>query len=142
MPTSSIDSTSSIFNGPVPLAPQHESTLRSPTSQPRDSKILIVDDESVNIKVTRKYLEQAGYNNFISTTDSTEALDLIAKELPDLVLLDIVMPKMTGLDILRAVRSNKSFDNIPVVILTASTDPETKSTALQLGATDFLSTLR
>jgi len=101
-------------------------------------KILIVDDESVNVKVTRKYLEADGYKNFITTTDSREAIDLIANEKPDLVLLDIVMPNITGLDILKAVRQDHQLESIPVVILTASTDRETKLSALQLGATDFL----
>ena len=58
---------------------------------------MIVDDEAVNVRVTRKYLQQDGYEDFITTTDSTEALELIARELPDLVLLDIVMPKVSGL---------------------------------------------
>lgn len=104
----------------------------------RNSKILIIDDESVNVKVTKKYLEQDGYTNFLTLTDPRDAIDLIKKEMPDLVLLDIVMPHVTGLDILAEVRADSDIENIPVVILTASTDPETKLSALRLGATDFL----
>jgi putative two-component system response regulator len=104
-----------------------------------DRKILIVDDEGVNVRVTKKYLVQHGFRNFITTTDSTEAIELIRTRKPDLVLLDIVMPKVSGLDILAQVRETPEFGNLPVVILTASTDPATKLSALELGATDFLS---
>ncbi len=104
-----------------------------------DSKILIVDDEPINIKITKKYLEERGYRNFITTFDSTEAIDLITAHRPDLVLLDIVMPKVSGLDILEQMRVTRGCENVPVVILTASTDPATKLSALELGATDFLS---
>lgn len=103
-----------------------------------DSKIMIVDDETVNIKVTRKYLEKAGYTNFITLTDPRQAMDVINESAPDLVMLDIVMPDVSGLEILEKIREEERYENLPVVILTASADPETKHTALQLGATDFL----
>ena len=103
-----------------------------------DSKILIVDDESVNISVTKRYLEKDGYTNFLTLTDSRKAISLIENARPDLVLLDIVMPNVNGLEILKAVRQLPGLESLPVVILTASTDPETKQSALQLGATDFL----
>lgn len=102
------------------------------------SKILIVDDEAINIKVTKKYLEKDGHGSFITTTDSREAMALILEQQPDLVLLDVVMPNVSGLDILKEVRQDKRCESLPVVILTASTDPETRLTALHLGATDFL----
>jgi putative two-component system response regulator len=63
---------------------------------------------------------------------------MIRDEAPDIVLLDVVMPNVSGLDILRELRSNAKTTNIPVVILTASTDRETRLVALQRGATDFL----
>lgn len=115
----------------APLANQHNDAGSTST-------ILIVDDEIVNVKVTRKYLEQHGYQNFITTTDSTQAMEMVKRRKPDLVLLDIVMPKVSGLEILEQMRVTEGCGNIPVVILTASTDPTTKLTALELGATDFL----
>ncbi len=101
-------------------------------------KIMIVDDEPVNLKVTRKYLETGGHSKFVVTDDDTNAFELICRELPDIVLLDVVMPNRSGLDILRDLRSNPKTRNIPVVILTASTDRKTRLIALQRGATDFL----
>jgi len=80
----------------------------------------------------------AGYENFISTTDSTKALETVASEDPDIILLDVMMPKVDGLEILERIRSDEERKHIPIVILTASNDQPTKQEALELGATDFL----
>src|SRR5580698_5679116 len=64
------------------------------------SKIMIVDDEPINVKLARKLLMMEGYANFVTTTDSREAIDLISKESPDALLLDVMMPYQSGLDIL------------------------------------------
>ncbi len=103
-----------------------------------DSKIMIVDDESANIMVARKYLRDAGYTNFICTTDPVEAMDTVDKCEPDVLLLDVVMPEVSGLDILRVLRLVRDTEHLPVLILTASVGAETRQEALQLGATDFL----
>ena len=79
-----------------------------------------------------------GYERFVITHDDTHAFDWISQELPDIVLLDVVMPNVSGLDILRQLRKDDRTKNIPVLILTASTDRETRLVALQRGATDFL----
>jgi putative two-component system response regulator len=101
-------------------------------------RIMIVDDEPLNIKIVRKYLQMAGYTDFVTTTESTQAFEMIQRERPDVILLDIMMPQVSGLEILRAVRSDSALEHIPVLILTATTDTATKITALELGATDFL----
>lgn len=102
------------------------------------SCILIVDDESLNIEVARQHLEFAGYRNLISTDHAGQALPLIGIHRPDVVLLDIHMPEINGLEILAALRSDKELARTPVIILTGSSDPETKLTALKAGATDLL----
>lgn len=102
------------------------------------ARIMIVDDEPLNIRVARKYLELAGYDDFITTSEPQEALKLAEREIPDLVLLDIMMPQISGLDVLRAMRASPVLEFTPIVILTASDSLETKRTAYQLGATDFL----
>ena len=104
----------------------------------RQPRILLVDDEPLNIRVVRKYLAGAGYTEFCSTTNPAEVLPTIIRSEPDLVLLDIVMPKFSGLDILSAIRADEHVAHIPVVMLTALEDHETKYQALGLGATDFL----
>lgn len=103
-----------------------------------DAKIMIVDDEPVNIKVVRKYLKIAGYSRFVETNCPRSALALIRDEDPDILLLDIMMPDVNGLDILRSLRSSESGTDLPVLILTAMDDPRAKAGALVAGATDFL----
>src|SRR5687767_6867859 len=104
----------------------------------KSSRILIVDDEPVNIKVVRKYLQGAGYENFVTLSDSPLAMDVIRRERPDVVLLDVMMPRVSGLDILQSLRADPELAHIPALILTASSDAGTKLKALELGATDFL----
>lgn len=104
----------------------------------KQSCILIVDDESLNIEVVRRYLELGGYRNLISTDHAGQALPLMGLNHPDVVLLDIQMPEINGLEILAAIRSDEALCRTPVVILTGSSDPEIKLIALQAGATDLL----
>ena len=108
------------------------------TDSVHNSRIMIVDDEQFNILVVRRFLELDGYSDFISVTDSTKAIDKIRSEKPDLVLLDIMMPEVSGIDILRALKADESLRQIPVLVLTASVDAETKKQALDLRAMDFL----
>lgn len=70
----------------------------------RESKIMIVDDEAYNVLVVRKFLQHTGYTNFITSTESPKAIDLMKRDLPDVVLLDIMMPEVSGLEILRCMR--------------------------------------
>jgi len=102
------------------------------------AKIVVVDDEVMNIEVVQGYLEQEGYQNFFRTTDATQALGLIRSSRPDIVLLDVMMPEISGLEILAAMRADEIMCHIPVIVLTACTGPETKLQALQLGSSDFL----
>ena len=104
----------------------------------KQSCILIVDDEPLNIEVVRRYLEIGGYQNLISTDHAGQALPMMGLNRPDLVLLDIHMPQINGLEILAAIRSDESLCRTPVIILTGNSDPDTKLIALQAGATDLL----
>jgi putative two-component system response regulator len=107
-------------------------------NEPKSARIVIVDDELINIKVVRKYLQGAGYSDFVSTTDSTTAVSMIAQQHPDVILLDVMMPQIDGIQILTAVRADERMRHLPVLILTASTDAQTKMRCLDAGATDFL----
>lgn len=102
------------------------------------AKIMIVDDEPVTMKVVRRYLREAGYASFVITDRSQDALELVASERPDVVLLDLLMPVVGGLEILRRLRGNEEFAAMPVIILTAADDQDLKRAALELGAIDFL----
>ncbi len=103
-----------------------------------ESLVMMVDDEETTIEVLEAVLEDFGYRNFVTTTRSSEAIDLLMREPVDVVLLDINMPEVTGFDILRDMRSRPELEHVPVIILTASNDSKTKLEALHLGATDFL----
>ena len=101
-------------------------------------KVMIVDDEPINIEVLQEFLEEAGYGRFVSTSTSTEAMDMLYQERPDVLLLDLMMPLVGGFDILKTMQSDRVLRHIPVIILTASSDPNHKLDALELGASDFL----
>jgi putative two-component system response regulator len=102
------------------------------------SKVMIVDDEPSTALIVRKYLKTAGFEKTIVQTDSKLALGQICREVPDLILLDIHMPNVSGMEILEKVRQREATAAIPVVFLTSSTDAELRVKALNLGANDFL----
>ena len=104
----------------------------------RPPKIMIVDDEEINIRVVRKYLQKVGYKSFCDVTDSSTAIEAMLEEKPDLVLLDVMMPNVDGLAILHLARKEPSLRDLPIIILTAASDGSTKLEALDLGATEFL----
>ncbi|MDJ0807987.1 MAG: EAL domain-containing protein [Gammaproteobacteria bacterium] len=107
--------------------------------QHKDATIMMVDDEPLTMEVVKMLLEDAGYRNFILVEDSTQAVIKIQEQRPDLLLLDVMMPEVSGFDILRELRGLEDFTHLPIVILTSSSDSDTKLEALDLGATDFLS---
>jgi len=112
-----------------------ELSVRSAQAQ---STIMMVDDEPIILETLQMFLEDAGYDNFITTTEPKKALNMVVLKKPDVVLLDVMMPEISGLDILKQMRSKEALKHIPTIILTSATDPETKLQALELGATDFL----
>jgi len=103
-----------------------------------NARIFLVDDEPLNIRIVNKFLGKAGYSNCEFTTNPMEALGLVIRSEPDLVLLDIMMPGVSGLDLLSAIRADAHLQHIPVVMMSAVEDRDTKLQALELGATDFL----
>lgn len=104
----------------------------------RDAKILIIDDEELVIRVVRRFLVSDGYQNFTTITDPRQALAEIERVQPDVVLLDIMMPNITGLDLLKVRKKVPHLQPIPFIILSATSDNQIKRQALELGATDFL----
>ena len=103
-----------------------------------DARILVVDDAPANVELLLGILEDAGYHNLLGLTDPRELKPEIERCLPDLILLDIRMPHLSGFDVLRQVRWQLGVMAPPVVVLTAQTDQETRSRSLELGAIDFL----
>lgn len=98
-------------------------------------KVLIVDDEEMAIKLVEHQLKLDGFE-VITTTDGREAMDLIKSEEPDLVVSDIMMPFMSGLELLELIKSEKK--KIPVILVSALDDVEVIQTAIGMGADDFV----
>ncbi len=99
--------------------------------------ILVVDDLPANRDLMGRRLERSGFR-VLSAASGPEALELLRTSPVDLVLLDIMMPGMTGLDVLRSVRTTRSTAALPVVMVTAKTDSEDVVEALSLGANDYV----
>ncbi|UCD34026.1 MAG: EAL domain-containing protein [Nitrospiraceae bacterium] len=103
-----------------------------------DALIMMVDDEPLMMEVVKAYLEEVGYRKFVLVEDSTAAIKVLEETRPDILLLDLMMPGVSGFDILAAVRAHDTFSRLPVIIMTSSTDAESKLRALDLGVSDFL----
>lgn len=101
-------------------------------------KILIVDDEPVNVTLLEHMLRSDGYTRFQSVTDSRTALAAIAEFEPDLILLDLMMPHVDGFAVLEALRFGATNTFLPVLVLTADSNDSSRRRALAAGATDFL----
>ncbi|MBM3581432.1 MAG: response regulator, partial [Alphaproteobacteria bacterium] len=106
--------------------------------QDKSAHILIVDDNQVNLQLLQALLQREGYTNVTGVTDPREVVPLCDVNRYDLILLDIRMPHMDGFDVMRALRETNSGDYLPILVLTAQTDRETRIQALELGAKDFV----
>jgi DNA-binding response OmpR family regulator len=107
-------------------------------STTRLSHILVADDEPHIGRIIKMKLEQGPFRVSLAY-DGQEALDLLNDgEHIDLALLDLMMPKLSGLDVLRRVREQERFKSLPCIILTAGGDAKHERDALELGATQFL----
>lgn len=105
----------------------------------KDSRILIVDDTLANIEVLENLLLMKGYTNVLSVTDSTKAIETIKKFQPELILLDLMMPEVSGFDILDQLNKEPhALKLMRILVLTADITPESKKKALSGGASDFL----
>lgn len=97
-------------------------------------KILVVDDEPKIVQLARDYLERAGYQ-VLSAGDGKTAVASIRASKPDLIVLDLGLPEMDGLDVTRAIRKES---NVPIVMLTARGEETDKLVGLELGADDYM----
>lgn len=134
-----------LTHDPVSIGfPTEPQTASSPTSTStqnvaaKQARILIVDDESLVVRVVRRLLEEQGYQHFETVTESAQAIPTMLNFDPDVVLLDIMMPGMSGIEILRERNHHAALQLIPIIILSASNDSATRRDALKLGCADFL----
>ena len=97
-------------------------------------RILVVEDDQPLLKFLRANLKARGYDVFVAT-DGSEALDQVEKELPDLILLDINLPKMDGIEVCRRLRE---WSKVPILMLSARGQESDKVACLDLGADDYI----
>ncbi len=101
------------------------------------ARVLIVDDDPVMRRLTTRALQNDGYV-LAEATNGREALEVMRRETPDLVILDFVMPELDGLDVLRALRADPATVSLPVLMLTSQSDEGSTRAGFDAGATDYL----
>jgi len=105
----------------------------------KDARLLIVDDEDINIRVLQRILQRGGAQNMTCINDSRLVIETFVQLQPDIVLLDLNMPHINGFEIMQQLKPlipEESF--VPILVLTADITPDTKQRALSEGATDFV----
>lgn len=131
----------------MPFALESETMpgLEVPSKQKEDvepllnATIMMIDDEPITMEIVQILLEEAGYQHFEMVDNPAKAMHTLEEVRPDLLLLDLMMPDISGFDILKSVRAHPKLKHLPVLILTSSSENTDKLLALDLGATDFLS---
>ena len=107
-------------------------------SQPsRKALILVVDDHQLSRELLKAYLAAAGYDA-IEAADGAEALEALETNMPDLVLLDIIMPRVDGFEVCRKIKEDPRTTLLPVIMVTGLEDFDAKMKALELGADDYI----
>jgi CheY-like chemotaxis protein len=100
--------------------------------------VLVVDDNEQNLELLQAYLEDVNCRT-VPAKDGSTALEIIKKSMPDLVLLDVMMPKMSGFEVCRRIKGNPATASLPVIMVTALNELGDIERAIQSGTDDFLS---
>ena len=104
---------------------------------PSQGRILVVDDTSANIQAVTAILREHGYQISVAT-NGRQALSVLERVRPDLILLDVLMPEMDGFEACRRIKNNPAYQDIPIIFLTAKTDATDIVRGFELGAVDYL----
>jgi CheY-like chemotaxis protein len=99
--------------------------------------ILVVDDQPVNVQLLKRKLEREGIR-VVAAFTGQEALDVVANQKPDLILLDVMMPDMDGIDVCQRLQEKEETRSIPVIFITARSSKESKLEGLAVGAVDYI----
>jgi PleD family two-component response regulator len=102
-----------------------------------NQKILVIDDSNTNIVLLEAILGTRGYK-IMTALSAREAMDIIRKDRPHLILLDLLMPEITGFDFLKDIKSNDRLSGIPVVVISALTDDTHIAKTREMGAIEFI----
>ncbi len=101
------------------------------------SSVLVADDDPFNLRLLAELCEAAGYD-VVACANGKEVLDAVAKERPDLVLLDVEMPELDGFEVMEALKANDDLASIPVILVTGAEEIEARERGLALGADDYV----
>ena len=112
--------------------------LKKAEETSKTATILVVDDNEQNLELLQAYLEDV-HCRTIPARDGITALEIIKKSLPDLILLDVMMPKMSGFEVCRRIKSNPATKALPVIMVTALNELGDIERAIESGTDDFLS---
>jgi len=102
------------------------------------AKILIVDDDEISIRLLEEIFDKAGYKNIYTTSDSTQAVEMFISIQPDLLVLDLWMPSVTGFEVMEQLRQMYVDTFLPIIVLSHDADHQARFKALESGAKDFL----
>src|SRR5689334_6109979 len=100
-------------------------------------RILIADDNAANLDILQTRLRSQGYD-IVSAVDGAAALEPARAQLPDLILLDVMMPKMDGFEVCRQLRADPALPFMPIILVTAKDDPRDIVAGLESGADEYL----
>lgn len=101
------------------------------------TRVLIADDDPFNLRLLQELCEAAGYT-VLTAGNGREVLDVVARERPDLILLDVAMPVLDGFEVMRILKADADLADIPVVLVTAAGDVDSRSQGIELGAEDYI----
>jgi DNA-binding response OmpR family regulator len=121
----------------MPAPAPKKNAARPSADRPKKKTILLVEDDTFLAGMYVTKLELEGFR-VVLASDGEQAVVLAKKEIPQLILLDIVLPKKSGFDVLREVQANATTKGVPVILLTNLGQKEDVKKGLQLGATDYL----
>ena len=114
------------------------SAKKAKEQQAEQSTVLVVDDNQQNLELLQAYLEDV-HCRTIPAKDGPQALQIVKKQKPDLVLLDVMMPKMSGFEVCRRIKNDQKTNHIPVIMVTALNEFGDIERAIDSGTDDFLS---
>lgn len=127
------------MNWSKPAKAENGITMSNPsTIEARDgSKILIVDDNALNREFLEDFIESLGHEALVAE-DGVRALEVLQQQAPDMVLLDNIMPRMNGEEVLKHMKQNEQFSELPVIMISANNEMEMVAGCIAMGADDYL----
>jgi two-component system sensor histidine kinase/response regulator len=121
----------------MPTSSKNPTVLDLPTRPPEACKILVVDDDERIVDVFSTILAQDGYR-ILSAPDGTSALEIVRQEHPDVVLMDVILPDLSGIEICRRIRTTPEMGFLPIILVTGMTARSQQVEGLDAGADDFI----